>query len=62
MSNIDIVRVMLVAMQSLAYMVVWYVRGNDDKAEVCKDNFDKILSNLDKMSELEKGLNSHGRE
>ena len=60
MSNIDIVRVMLVAMQSLAYMVVWYVRGNDDKAEVCKENFDKILRNIDKMSEIEKGLGNHG--
>ena len=61
MSNIGLARVLLVAMQSLAYMVVWYVRGNFDQGNKCKENFDKMLADLDRMSELERELNSNDR-
>lgn len=49
MSNIELARFLCCVMFDLAQMLVWYQRGNTERAKRCEANFRKRVAILDEM-------------
>ena len=53
MSNIELARCLMAAMWQLACMVIWYQRGNTERAKRCEKEFTKLSETLDKLEVMD---------
>lgn len=49
MSNVELARFLATCMYQLAFMVVWFQRGNTARAKKCESDFKQTLSDLDAL-------------
>lgn len=49
MSNIELARFLMAAMWQLACMVIWYQRGNTERAKRCETEFMKLSEQAEKL-------------
>ena len=53
MSNIELARFLMAAMWHLACMVIWYQRGNIERAERCETESMKLYEQAEKLEVMD---------